>query len=49
MAQAAAARLRHARKELAIAHKQGTLADILPMDSTIDFSFVDFASRSNKS
>ena len=46
MAQAAAARLRHARKELAPLYRQGSLADIFAIDSTTDFSFVDFASRS---
>jgi hypothetical protein len=49
MAQEAAVRLLRVREELATAHKQGTLADNLSMDLTIDFSFVDFASRSNKS
>jgi hypothetical protein len=49
MAQAAAARLRHARKELAPLHRQENIADIFSIDSTTDFSFVDFASRSNKS
>jgi hypothetical protein len=46
MAQAAAARLRHARKELAPLYRQGSIADIFAIDSTTDFSFVDFASRS---
>jgi hypothetical protein len=48
MAQDAEVHLLRMRKESEAAHQQGRIADIFAMDSTTDFSFVDFASRSNR-